>query len=35
MLTVEECFELMARIAGALFGEALEPSSGRGVRLDE
>jgi alkylmercury lyase len=34
MLTVEECFELMARIADALFGDALEPSSGRGVRLD-
>lgn len=34
ILTVEECFELMARIADALFWETLEPSLEGGVRFD-
>ena len=34
ILTVQEGFQLMVRIADALFGETLEPSSEGGVRLD-
>jgi alkylmercury lyase len=34
ILTIEEGFELMARISDALFGVALEPSSGPGLQPD-